>query len=177
MVQTTRFALSALVAGFLAVGCASNDSSNKTDPDKNSSNGAKSKHVLDSEPGGAKGVKEVKQQAKDGDEIVVVGRIGGSDKPFTGRASFTIVDVSFKPCPDAEGCPTPWDYCCEAPDNLAKGTILVKFVDSAGKTLADDAKALLGVKELSTVVVRGQARRAEGNSISIVANGVFIRKN
>ncbi len=176
MFKSTRFALSILTVGLLVVGCTRNDSSNKTDPDKKPSNAVASKHVLDSEPASAKGVKEVKQQAKDGDEVVVVGRIGGSDKPFTGRASFTIVDVSFKPCPDGEGCPTPWDFCCEAPDDLAKGTIFVKFVDSAGKTLANDAKALLGVKELSTIVIRGQAKRDDDKSISIVANGVFIKQ-
>jgi hypothetical protein len=139
---------------------------------------ARAKYVMATEPTGVKRVTEVKKVAKDGDDVVVVGRIGGSDKPFTGRAAFTIVDLKFKPCNEIEGdnCPTPWDYCCDAPDELAKGTVLVKLVDSSGKTMPEDAKALLDVKELTTVVVKGQTRRDESNSVSVVAAGIFIKK-
>jgi hypothetical protein len=139
---------------------------------------AKAKYLLVSEPAGAKSVIDFKKEAKDGDEVVVVGRIGGSVTPFTGRAAFTIVDAKFKPCSEIEGdnCPTPWDYCCDAPDELAKGTILIKLTDSAGKTLPDDAKQLLDVKELQTIVVKGQTRRDESNSISVVATGIYIKK-
>jgi hypothetical protein len=128
--------------------------------------------------GGARNVIDLKNAAKDGDEIVVVGRIGGSVKPFTGRAAFTIVDVKFKPCNEIEGdnCPTPWDYCCDPPDALAKGTVLIKLVEASGKTRPEDAKQLLDVKELQTVVVKGLARRDEGKSISVVATGIFIKK-
>ena len=42
-----------------------------------------------SEPAGAKGVIDVRKEAKDGDEVVVVGRIGGSDEAVhQGRAAF-----------------------------------------------------------------------------------------
>src|SRR4051794_39087610 len=65
--------------------------------------------VLAAEPAGAKGVIEVRKSAKDGDEVVVVGRVGGSVRPFTeGRSSFLIMDPSLPP---TETCSTPWDYC------------------------------------------------------------------
>jgi hypothetical protein len=115
---------------------------------------------------------------KNGDEIAVVGRIGGSTKPFTGRASFTIVDASLKPCSELEGdnCSTPWDYCCEPPDNLAKATLLVKIVDEQGRTLADDAEKALGLKALQTVVVRGAVQRDDkGQITSLTATGVYVR--
>jgi len=139
---------------------------------------AKAKYLIASEPAGAKNVTDVKKSAKDGDEVVVVGRIGGSEKPFTGRAAFTIVDLKFKPCNEIEGdnCPTPWDYCCDPPDELAKGTVLVKLVNSAGKTLPDDAKSLFDIKELTTVVVKGQMRRDESKSISVVAAAIYVKK-
>ena len=172
--------LCGLAAAVVMVGCTPNQPApKKNTPDPKVSEEARAKYVLASEPTGAKGVKEIKQQAKDGDEIVVVGRIGGSPKPFTGRAAFTIMDLSFKTCNEMEGdsCPTPWDACCTPPDDLAKGTVLVKFVDATGKTLPENAKELLNVKEIQTVVVKGQVRRDEGNSISVVASGIFVKKN
>ena len=135
--------------------------------------------ILPEEPVSAKNVLEIKQSVNDGDEVVVVGRIGGSKSPFTGRSAFTIVDCSLKSCSDREGdnCPHPWDYCCEAPEDLAKATILVKFVDNAGKTLAQDARRSLGLRELQTVVIRGVARRnGDSGGIAIVGSGVFVRK-
>lgn len=59
---------------------------------------------------------------------------------------------------------------------MAKGTVLVKFVDDAGKTLSQDARSFLGLKELNTVVIQGRVLRDEGNSLSVVASGVFIKK-
>jgi len=178
--RTIIFTLVTCVAAAIIVGCTRTDTgpTKGKGPDPKVSAEAKAKYLLADEPAGAKGVIEFKKAAKDGEEVVVVGRIGGSEKPFTGRAAFTIVDVKFKACSDIEGdnCPTPWDYCCEAPEELAKGTVLVKLVDSAGKTAPDDAKALLDLKELQTIVVRGQARRDESSSISVVASGIYIKK-
>jgi hypothetical protein len=175
MKRTILVALVSFVAAFV-VGCNRPDpAASKREPSTNTSTSPQATYLLAKEPASAQGVIEVKQAAKDGQDVVVVGRIGGSEKPFTGRAAFTIVDVKLKPCSEEESCPTPWDYCCLAPDELAKGTVLVKFVDEAGKTLPDDAKTLLGVKELQTVVVKGQTRRDESNSLSVVASGLFVR--
>ena len=178
MNRTILLGLVGLAAAVVIVGCTKTDPVPKNAPDPKASEEARAKYLLASEPAGAKGVKEIKQQAKDGDEVVVVGRIGGSVQPFTGRAAFTIVDLSFKPCNEIEGdnCQTPWDYCCDPPDELAKGTVLVKLVDSAGKTLPEDAKELLSIKELQTVVIKGQTRKGEDNRISVVATGIFIKK-
>lgn len=184
MKRIIMFTLICLTASVVLVGCTrttdpSSPKGKETHPkvDSKAADEAKAKYLLASEPAGARNVIDVKKAAKDGDEVVVVGRIGGSVKPFTGRAAFTIVDVKFKPCNEVEGdnCETPWDYCCDSPDELAKGTVLIKLVDAAGKTLSDDAKQLLDVKELQTVVVKGQARRDESNSISVVASGIFIK--
>jgi len=75
---------------------------------------AGSTYLLDSEPAGARGVIEVRAAAKDRDEVVVVGRIGGSANPWVeGRAAFSIVDPSIKSCADcgSDDCEKPWDYC------------------------------------------------------------------
>ena len=137
------------------------------------------KFVLAEEPADAKTVLEVREEAKDGDDVVIVGRIGGDRDPWvTDRASFLIVDPTLIPCNERKGdnCPTPWDYCCDA-DVLAKSKATIKFVDDAGKTLANDARQLFNVKELQTVVVKGQAKRDEAGNLTVLASGLFVRPN
>jgi hypothetical protein len=164
----------------LTVGCQRPQSAST--PGGSTTGLSKDKHVLALEPEGAKDIlalREETSQVQEGAEIVVVGRIGGSKKPFTGRASFTIVDASLKPCNELEGdsCTEPWDYCCEPPDNLAKATLLVKIVDPQGKTFSEDAQATLGLEPLQTVVVRGTAQKSEGGRIAALnASGVYVRR-
>ena len=137
------------------------------------------KFVLAAEPADAKTVIEVREEAKDGDTVVIVGRIGGDRDPWvTDRASFLIVDPTLIPCNERQGdnCPTPWDYCCDS-DVLAKSKATIKFVDDAGKTLANDARQLLNVKELQTVVVKGQAKRDDAGNLTVLASGLFVRPN
>ena len=135
-----------------------------------------SQYVLADEPAGAQDVIQVRAAAKDQDEVTVVGRIGGSVDPWVkGMAAFTIVDPSKRACSDIPGdeCETPWDYCCET---LTGATALVKFVDEDGRVVKTDARELLKLKELQTVVVRGKAQRgAEGNLV-ILATGLHVRK-
>ena len=136
------------------------------------------KFVLAEEPADAKTVDEVREAAKDGDDVVIVGRIGGDRDPWVAeRAAFLIVDPSRIPCNERTGdsCKTPWDYCCET--DLAKSKATIKFVDDAGKTLANDARQLLGIKELQTVVVKGQAKRDEAGNLTVLASGLFVRPN
>lgn len=129
------------------------------------------------EPAGAKGVKQVRKAAKDAEEVTLFGRIGGDASPWVeGQAAFLIVDSELKPCneKDDDGCPTPWDYCCDM-DTLPQSKAMVKVVDRAGKTVATDARQLLGVKELQTVVVHGRAKRDEAGNLTVLADGVFVR--
>jgi hypothetical protein len=138
--------------------------------------------MLTSEPYGATEVIAARESAKDKEEIVIVGRIGGDLNPWVeGVAAFTIVDSSIRACsdetPDGEtcSCKTPWDYCCEI-DKLPKSMVLVKFVDSDGKVIAHDAKGNFGVKELDTVIVKGKVKRDEGGGLAVLASGMYVRK-
>lgn len=136
---------------------------------------ATSAYRLTAEPGDAIDVIAARSSAKDSDEVTIVGRIGGDAKPWIdGAAAFTVVDLSIKPCDETEGCETPWDYCCEV-DAVAKGKAMVKIVDGAGKTVPTDARELLAVKELNTVVVHGKAKRDDAGNLTILADGVFVR--
>ena len=135
-------------------------------------------YLLTAEPESAVDVIQVRKDAADGDDIIIVGRIGGSADPWIkGRAAFSIVDDSLRACSDIEGdgCPIPWDYCCET-DKLPGATALVKVVDNEGNLVQAEAKSLLGVKELSTVVVQGKAKRDGDGNLTVLASGIFVRK-
>ena len=144
--------------------------------DPSASTATESQYLLSEEPGDAVDVLDVRNGAKNEDDVVVVGRIGGSTNPWTqGLAAFSIVDRSLTPCSEMEGdtCPTPWDYCCEA--DLPKATVLVKFVDDSGKVVKQDARELLNLKELQTVVIKGKAHRDDAGNVFIAATGVHVR--
>lgn len=165
-----------IVTGTLAwtlVGC----NSGPVTPPSGAAPSADVKALLTTEPEGAKSVIDVRRDAGDGQEVVVIGRIGGSVDPWIkDRAGFQIVDQKFKPCNERadDACETPWDYCCDPQDELRKGMALIKVVDAEGKTVPVDARKLLGVKELQTVVVKGTARR-EGGNLTVLASGIYLR--
>ena len=55
-------------------------------------------------------------------------------------------------------------------------TLAVKFVDESGDVIATDARPLLGVKELQTVVVRGRVQRTNDGRIALLANGLYVKQ-
>ncbi len=135
-----------------------------------------SEYLLAAEPDGVQNVIDFLKDAQNGDDVVVVGRVGGDVNPWIeGLAAFNIADLSLKECGDCEGetCPTPWDYCCEP--ELSTGLTLVKVVDGNGKVVAHGAQELLKIKELQTVVIQGRASRDEAGNVSLLAAGVYVR--
>jgi hypothetical protein len=176
MIRMLKMWQGVVLAALLALGCNSKPAPQPAPEVKGPSAEGK-KYLLEAEPAEAKGVLVVRKEAADGDEVIVVGRIGGRKRPFVeGRASFTIVDPRLKSCQETEddACPTPWDYCCTPPKELAEASATFKFVNAEGQTLASDSRQLLGVKELQTVIVRGKAKRSEGNLV-VEAERVFVR--
>jgi hypothetical protein len=133
--------------------------------------------LLKEEPKAVASVIAVRNNAKDQQEVTVIGRIGGKKNPWIRNvAAFPIVDQSLKSCDqNGHNCPYPWDYCCSA--NLAKSMILVVFVDEKGEQIKKDARELLGVKELDTVVIQGKARRDKAGGIVILASKLHVRSD
>ena len=136
-------------------------------------------YVLKAEPEGeaALNVLDARKDIQDGDDVVLVGRVGGSVSPIVeGRAMFTIADKSFKPCNEIgdDSCPTPWDYCCT--EDVNKGLATIKIASEDGKTMAADVREGLGLKELQTVVVKGKAKRDEAGNLTILATGVYVKR-
>ncbi len=171
--QLSRTLMTCLATGLLTfAGCGQGETAGTATPTIDGT-----KFLLAEEPAGASNVIEVKAAAKDADEVVMVGRIGGSHSPWVeGMAAFTVVDPSLKACSDIEGdmCKTPWDYCCE-PD-VGAASVLVKVVDENGQVVQADARKLLNVKELTTVVVRGTAELDDSGKLFVLANGIHVRK-
>jgi hypothetical protein len=172
MTKWNGLAVTGLLLTFGALGCAPS----AAPPAVTQSPATDSEYVVKSEPANAVGVGAAKESAKDDEDVVLVGRIGGSEKPFVdGVAAFTIVDPKVPHCSKEEGCETPWDYCCET--NQVKSNIaMVKIVNDESKPVAKDARKLLGVKELNMVVVHGKAKRdAEGN-LTVLAHEVYVKE-
>lgn len=165
----------ALTLGSLALtlGCSPSSPTAKETP----RSAEAAKYFLAEEPTGAKSVLDAKKSVLDGEEVTLVGRIGGSQSPFVaGRATFTLVDASLVPCnerPD-DMCPTPWDYCCDT-ELLPAATAVVKLVDEKGQSLVMDARKDLGMKELQTVTVKGKAKRDEAGNLVVLAAAIFVK--
>ncbi|WP_430453342.1 hypothetical protein [Rhodopirellula europaea] len=176
MKSTIYIGLSLLV--LLAIGCkdgtgvAEGPSHNRYDLDS-----GKTQYEAETEPAGAMPVGEAREKTEDGKDVTLVGLIGGSSEPFVkGLAAFTIVDPKVPYCAPEEGCPTPWDYCCET-DAVKQNIATVKIVDDSGKPVTQDAREFLNVKELSTVVVKGKARRDEQGNLTVAASKIFVKKD
>jgi len=132
--------------------------------------------LVDQEPADAKSIGFVHEESQDGDEVTVVGRIGGSRSPFVdGLAAFTLIDMEIPHCPESEGCHTPWDYCCTQ-NQLPGHQATIKIYDDAGKPIPLNAKDYLGVTELSVVVVKGKAQRDDAGNLSVDAREIYIKE-
>ncbi|MGE0378073.1 MAG: hypothetical protein AB7I48_06410 [Planctomycetaceae bacterium] len=133
------------------------------------------KYLLGTEPEGAQDLIAARERTENDQEVTVIGRIGGRVDPWIeGRAAFSLVDRSLAACTDIPGdnCPTPWDYCCVT-DKLPAATALIKFVDADGQLIGTDARELLGLHELQTVVVQGKAQRDDAGNMTILASALF----
>ena len=166
----------AITAGLVA-GCAESPESGDGSATAATATAPDAAYLMSEKPADAQGVGAARESVKDEEEVTLVGRVGGSGKPFVdGLAAFTIVDPQVPYCAPDEGCPTPWDYCCtqdQVKDNIAT----VKVVGADGKPVAKDAKGLLGVKELDTVIVRGKARRDDAGNLVVLAEKVYVEKH
>lgn len=138
-----------------------------------------SQYQLEEEPDGAVGVITARETAEDGAAIVLVGRVGGSARPWVdGRAAFTLLDASMSVVAEGEDSGEEGELCtgdCCALERQSC-TTLVKVVDSQGKLVPMDSRELLGLKESDMVVVQGTAKKDKSGNFVMLAKGVFIRK-
>lgn len=120
----------------------------------------------------------IRLTASPGDEITIHGRIMGSSSPFVaGRALFILGDPEkLTPCNELPGdkCDTPWDVCCDAPEDKKIGTATVQIVDAGGRVLKEGVEGIGGLEKLAHVTVTGKV--AEGSSAdALLLNATAIR--
>ena len=131
-------------------------------------------------PAQGTGVTAAKACATQGAEIVIVGKIGGSEAPFSAdRAVFTIVDPALKSCADGgdpDHCTTPWDYCCEDRKALKSGMATIEIAGANGKPLAGSVKGVSGLDPLAIVAVTGTVtERNDAGMLVVRARKIEIR--
>lgn len=123
----------------------------------------------------AQRVGAVRQSAKDGAELVVEGKV----KDFVeGFAAFTLVDLKMEDCKQkGDGCPTPWDYCCEPATEMAENTITIEVQGKDGRPLRETLKGFHDLDHLDIVQVRGKVQRDEAGNVRVTASKIARTKS
>ena len=161
-----RFCLLALIVAPLA--CGEKDAPTKADAAPASTT---TKFTLAKDPGPAISVNDAKAAAPR-DEVVVEGRI---DNIVDGYVTFNLVDASLAYCGQvtAEDCPTPWDYCCFAPDKKSAATLTVEVNGPDGEVV--EMESIPGLRLLDRVAVKGRLSKDEHGNVTVHATGWYRR--
>jgi hypothetical protein len=132
-------------------------------------------------PDAPREVADVRKSAADGEEVVVRGRVGGSEKPFVeGRAAFQLVDAAVPTCDKAghmHGCPTPWDYCCDDKGDVFAKSVTVQVVGANGQPLRAAIDGVGGLKPMSEVSVKGKVKKSpDGKAVMVNATEMCVKQ-
>ncbi|MFP4069338.1 MAG: hypothetical protein ACLFVC_04070 [Opitutales bacterium] len=163
MKTTTKTNLSAPVLALLAItlaGCGGDEAATTAGPPRPEDTAAAQALLLPDAPSAPVPVGKARREAAPEQTVAVVGQIGGTIDPISGRhASFVIADEDILFCDEMpeDRCETPWDACCEDPDKLAANRATVLFLDETGAPLGLNLKEVIGLSELERVIVEGVA--------------------
>ena len=144
---------------------------------------ARDRYVMDDEPAGVEGVLDVQETYSAPRDVVLVGKIGGVENPWTsGKAAFVLAD----PIALAEKESTGARHACDDPgckfcarkkaDKLKEGLAVVEFKDEHGQVVPIDARQLFNVDESQMVVIRGRAHINELGCLVVAADGLYVRQ-
>ncbi len=135
--------------------------------------------VLAASPAGEpKSIHLIRATAKPGDEITVSGKIMGNEKPFVeGRSAFILGDPEvLTACNEdpADKCTTPWDNCCDSPEDKKRGIATIQIIGADGRVLKEPVEGIGGLANLAAVTVTGKV--ADGSSADLlIINAQAIR--
>ena len=165
------------LAAFVAVSCQKSDTPEVDPPEAGPS--AAISAVIETDPAGeASPIHMARQTIQPGDKVTVKGQVMGNKHPFVeGRAAFILGDRELlTPCnenPD-DPCETPWDACCDSPEDKKRGTATIQIVDADGRVLKESVEGVGGIENLAKLVVTGTV--AEGSSAdALVINAEAIK--
>ncbi len=135
--------------------------------------------VLGASPTGEpQSIATARTTVKPGDEITLSGKIMGTANPFVdGRAVFILGDPNvLTACNETPGdnCETPWDACCDSPEDKKRGIATIQVLDAGGRILKETIEGTAGIEKLAAVTVTGKV--AEGSSPDLlIVNAEAIR--
>lgn len=184
--KSSQFVSSMVLAGLLLTGCGGGgaedtDANTNTARDAAPTTAAIPASLFTTEtPADVKSLLDAKTNASVGDEVTFAARIGGRVEPFTGSSAvFLVADEAIKTCTErhGDGCPTPWDFCCEPKDNLMKNMATVQIVDADGKPLAGSAKGLHGLDPEATIIVTGSVVTVDGPTFVVNATRIHVKES
>ena len=134
--------------------------------------------IVSAAPQDAKDVKALRQSAKQGDAVVLRGKIAGRKDPLAeGRAVMNVLDLSVATCENmpGDGCPTPWDACCEPKTDVAAGSATVQVNGTDGKPLKLSLNGAGGIAPGKQIVVAGTVSSASDAPILVVdAKQIYV---
>jgi hypothetical protein len=129
-------------------------------------------------PTGAVDIIAAKAAAKDGDTIVIKGRVGAQKEPLAAnRAIMTLADISLPTCDKTpmDNCPTPWDSCCQPAEELVAKSISVQVVGADGRPLKAGLAGVAGIAPLKQVIVSGTAKTSGGSApLIVLAKQIYV---
>lgn len=131
--------------------------------------------LLTEEPENAIGILELREAGLTDSEVVLLGRVGGVKEPWSpGRAAFVMSDPVAQIGADhvCDGCA----FCKQRKEEQIEPWAIVRFSDAQGQVLPVDARALLGIDESQTVVVRGQATVDSLGNLILAARDIYVRR-
>lgn len=171
--QITAFAV--LVAMVAAVGCKEEPAAPASTPQASAA-ALPADLLATAAPQGAKAVNDVRASARDGDQVIIRGIVGGRTDPIAAnRAVFTIVDPALPLCGADDACKTPWDACCEPTGEIAASSATVQVVDASGSPLKAGLAGLGGLAPLKQVIITGQYRPSpDGKAVTINAQSLYV---
>ncbi len=163
--------LTLLITLSLLVGCSGNEEqSQQTTTNKET---LPSHFFTTERPADVKDLVDVKMNAKTGDEVTFLARIGGRKHgSFVPTLAMMIVadpnllSCELMACDDH--CDTPEDYCCEDPKVLTQGLGTIRFMKNQTEAYPFSVEGLGGMEVLKYVVVEGKVHDINENGLFIV---------
>ncbi len=137
--------------------------------------------VISEKPADAVSIVQLRKQAKAGDTVTFTGHALGSRSVFVdGRAVMIMGDPEVLiSCSLIEGdnCSTPWDVCCEDPDEIKASIVTVQVLDGEGKIIKAGLKGVAGITELSDLTIVGEvAEKSTDDNMLINATAIYLNQ-
>ncbi|MBT8044575.1 MAG: hypothetical protein KJO79_06455 [Verrucomicrobiae bacterium] len=136
--------------------------------------------IVTKEPEAPQSITEVRKHVEVGKKITLSGKVMGSDSPFVpGRALVMLGDPAVITSCDlrpGDSCSTPWDVCCDEPEDVKAAIATIQILDADGKPLKQGIKGVGGIKELSNLVVKGIiAEGSNDDNLLVNATAIYVK--